>query len=77
MVWYRVRVSESPRHTPTQKYTEYPPPPPPGNYVQLPMFVLVAHANKNKATVLIVNFNRRFLSSVLIVQRTVARLFRQ
>ena len=23
MVWYRVRVSESPRHTPTQKYTEY------------------------------------------------------
>ena len=27
MVWYRVRVSESQRHTPTQKYAEYPPPP--------------------------------------------------
>ena len=24
MVWYRVRVSESQRYTPTQKYTEYP-----------------------------------------------------
>ena len=23
MVWYRARVSESQRHTPTQKYTEY------------------------------------------------------
>ena len=23
MVWYRVRVSESQWHTPTQKYTEY------------------------------------------------------
>ena len=29
MAWYRVRVSESQRHTTTQKYTEYPPPPPP------------------------------------------------
>ncbi len=27
MVWYRVRVSESQRHTPTQKYTGCPPPP--------------------------------------------------
>ena len=25
-VWYRVRVSESQRHTPTQIFTEYPPP---------------------------------------------------
>ena len=38
MVWYRLRVSESQRHTPTQKFSEYPLPPPlPGLVVSVIM----------------------------------------